>query len=87
MNTTKSNIFYIDRSVERILSSQKRSYDNGFRISNIGNSILFSDTSGPEKRVMLFKPDECLFTYEVNGHFFGKYYYGLIELMKKRENP
>lgn len=71
----KNNIFYIDKSVENILSSLKRSYNNGFRHSNVGDSILFSDTSGTEKRVILFKPEECLFTYEVNGHFLGKYYY------------
>jgi len=86
MNTTKNNIFYIDRSIESILSSPKRSYDNRFRISNVGNSILFSDTSGPEKRVILFKPEESLFTYEVNGHFFGKYYYTDDKIIAKWPN-
>lgn len=72
-----NNVFYIDRPVEDILGSLKKPLANGFRYSTVGDSVLMINTDGPEKKSLLFKPnsDECTFTYEVNGHFLGKYYY------------
>lgn len=75
MNKIKHNVFFVDTPIQIMLDSLSGPTSNGFLCSNAGNSIILTNTSGPEKKAILFRPDESVFTYEVNGHFFGKFYY------------
>lgn len=75
MNKMKHNVFFVDTPIQDMLDTLSGSTTNGFLCSSAGNSVILSNSSGPEKKTILFRPEESLFTYEVNGHFFGKFYY------------
>ena len=68
------NTFFLDEPVRETLNNLKKRKPAA-RINRAGDSIIACMEKNGERRNILFRPDENRFTYEVNGHSFGAFFY------------
>lgn len=79
-----NNVFYLDNAVTEIISNfNKLKKNTNVRINRADDSIIASLQKNGERRNILFRPDSSSFTYEVNGHFFGTFFYDSDKIIVK----
>lgn len=68
-----NNVFYVDEHINETIKNIK--HDDVIKVNAIADSTMVSIHENSERRNIWFKPLESNFTYEVNGHFFGTFFY------------
>lgn len=82
--STINNIFYVDQNINTMIENIK--HGENISINRAGSSTIVSIHQNGERRNIWFKPEESLFTYEVNGHFFGSFFYNADKVTVKWPN-
>jgi hypothetical protein len=77
------NIFFLDEAVTKILEKFKRRKKIKSQVIRAGDSYIATVTENNEKSTIIFRPMNNNFTYEVNGHFYGTFFYENDKIVAK----
>lgn len=83
MKKTINNIFFLDESVSKVLKKFKQGKQTKANVMKAGDSYIATLTDNKEKRTLIFRPVTENFTYEVNGHFYGTFFYDDEKIIAK----
>lgn len=69
------NIFFLDEPVSEALNKIKNGVKTTANVLRAGDSFIATKKSDNEKATIIFRPNNVNFTYEVNGHFYGTFFF------------